>query len=112
MERRIQYSTATASAPASSLPSGGSPLGTGESLPHPGMKYAGEGRLGHEAETFTGLAGMVGDGTKPSRDLLQAGAGKHLPVVFDFDNTIISGDIGEATLAMLEQRNAQSRTLA
>jgi hypothetical protein len=33
--------------------------------------------------------------------LLRAGAGRQLPVVFDFDNTIVRGDIGEATLAML-----------
>lgn len=33
--------------------------------------------------------------------LLAAGAGKGLPVVFDFDNTLVCGDIGEATLAML-----------
>jgi hypothetical protein len=33
--------------------------------------------------------------------LIQAGAGKHLPVVFDFDNTVIRGDIGEATMAVM-----------
>jgi len=33
--------------------------------------------------------------------LLRQGARKGLPVVFDFDNTIISGDVGEATLAIL-----------
>jgi len=33
--------------------------------------------------------------------LIQRGAGQGLPVVFDFDNTIICGDIGEATLAIL-----------
>lgn len=33
--------------------------------------------------------------------LIQNGAGKQLPVVFDFDNTITRGDIGEATLAQL-----------
>jgi hypothetical protein len=33
--------------------------------------------------------------------LIERGAGKGLPVVFDFDNTIISGDVGEATLAIL-----------
>lgn len=33
--------------------------------------------------------------------LIDRGAGKCLPVVFDFDNTIICGDIGEATLAVL-----------
>ncbi len=33
--------------------------------------------------------------------LIQAGAGKDRPVVFDFDNTIVCGDIGEAVLAML-----------
>src|ERR1043166_1200209 len=33
--------------------------------------------------------------------LIREGAGKRLPVVFDFDNTIICGDISEATLAVL-----------
>ena len=33
--------------------------------------------------------------------LIHRGAGQGLPVVFDFDNTIICGDIGEATLAVL-----------
>ncbi len=33
--------------------------------------------------------------------LIARGAGKGLPAVFDFDNTILCGDIGEATLAML-----------
>lgn len=33
--------------------------------------------------------------------LIRAGAGQGLPVTFDFDNTIVCGDIGEATLAML-----------
>ncbi|HTL16548.1 MAG TPA: HAD family hydrolase [Patescibacteria group bacterium] len=35
------------------------------------------------------------------QQLIARGAGKGLPVVFDFDNTIISGDVGEATLAIL-----------
>jgi hypothetical protein len=33
--------------------------------------------------------------------LLLRGSGKRLPVVFDFDNTLVCGDIGEATLAQL-----------
>jgi phosphoserine phosphatase len=33
--------------------------------------------------------------------LIERGAGQGLPVVFDFDNTLISGDVGEATLAIL-----------
>ena len=33
--------------------------------------------------------------------LIDHGAGRRLPVVFDFDNTLISGDVGEATLAIL-----------
>src|SRR5215472_2882295 len=33
--------------------------------------------------------------------LIQHGSGKQLAVVFDFDNTIICGDISEATLAVL-----------
>jgi len=34
-------------------------------------------------------------------ELIRHGAGKQLPVVFDFDNTIICGDVSEATLAVL-----------
>src|SRR5688572_19285610 len=33
--------------------------------------------------------------------LITKNAGRNLPVVFDFDNTIVCGDIGEATLAIL-----------
>ena len=33
--------------------------------------------------------------------LIRAGAGQRLPVVFDFDNTVIHGDIGEATFGVL-----------
>jgi len=33
--------------------------------------------------------------------LIRAGAGLRLPVAFDFDNTLVCGDIGEATLALL-----------
>lgn len=33
--------------------------------------------------------------------LIRGGSGKGLPVVFDFDNTLVCGDIGEATLAVL-----------
>ncbi|MCX6926549.1 MAG: HAD family hydrolase [Verrucomicrobia bacterium] len=34
-------------------------------------------------------------------ELIRQGAGQRLPVVFDFDNTIIHGDIGEATFGVL-----------
>lgn len=34
-------------------------------------------------------------------EMIEREAGKGLPVVFDFDNTLISGDVGEATLAVL-----------
>jgi hypothetical protein len=34
-------------------------------------------------------------------EILRKGAGRRLPVVFDFDNTLVCGDIGEATLAVL-----------
>lgn len=33
--------------------------------------------------------------------IIRRGAGRGLPVVFDFDNTIVRGDIGEAVLAQL-----------
>ncbi len=36
--------------------------------------------------------------------LIRAGSGRGLPVAMDFDNTIVWGDIGEATLAVLTRR--------
>ena len=36
--------------------------------------------------------------------LIRNGRGRGLPVAFDFDNTIVCGDIGEATLAILVRR--------
>ena len=39
-------------------------------------------------------------------ELIRRGAGKRLPVTMDFDNTIIWGDIGEATLAVLVKKGA------
>ena len=33
--------------------------------------------------------------------LIRAGAGRHWPAAFDFDHTLVCGDIGEATLASL-----------
>ena len=34
-------------------------------------------------------------------NLIRRGAGRNLPVVFDFDNTLVCGDVGEATFAVL-----------
>lgn len=33
--------------------------------------------------------------------LIRRGSGKNLPAVFDFDNTLVCGDVGEATFAVL-----------
>ena len=41
--------------------------------------------------------------------LIQKNSGKNLPVVFDFDNTIVCGDIGEATLAILARAGKLDR---
>jgi hypothetical protein len=38
--------------------------------------------------------------------LIRNGSGKGLPVVFDFDNTLVCGDIGEATMAVLVKSGA------
>src|ERR1035437_3890594 len=38
--------------------------------------------------------------------LIRRGSGKRLPVVLDFDNTIVCGDIAEATLAILVRKGA------
>ena len=45
---------------------------------------------GWSEKTRSGLEGLI-----------TAGSGRGLPVVFDFDNTIVCGDIGEATMALL-----------
>lgn len=45
--------------------------------------------------------------------LIQRGAGRGLPVAFDFDNTLVCGDIGEATLALLvKQHRLHPETVA
>jgi hypothetical protein len=41
-------------------------------------------------------------------NLIRRGSGKRLPVTLDFDNTIVWGDIGEATLAVLVKKGALS----
>jgi phosphoserine phosphatase len=57
------------------------------------------------ARRATGVTLDTPGWTDPARRslerLIKQGAGRHLPVVFDFDNTIIGGDIGEAALAVL-----------
>ncbi len=42
--------------------------------------------------------------------LIRGGAGHHFPVTLDFDNTILCGDIGEATLAILIRRGVSIRS--
>jgi hypothetical protein len=39
-------------------------------------------------------------------ELIRRGSGKRWPVTFDFDNTIVCGDIGEAALAVLIKKGA------
>ena len=46
-------------------------------------------------------AGWSGPARRSLERLIQKGAGQNLAAVFDFDNTIISGDVGEAALAIL-----------
>jgi len=43
-------------------------------------------------------------------EIIHSGAGKHLPVVFDFDNTIICGDVSEVTLAVLAKSGLLTST--
>ena len=48
------------------------------------------------------LAPGWNEGTRRAlTNLISEGANQALPVVFDFDNTLVCGDIGEATLAVL-----------
>ncbi len=44
--------------------------------------------------------------------ILREGAGKYYPVVFDFDNTVVCGDIGEATLATLINESVEKPLFA
>lgn len=44
--------------------------------------------------------------------LIHAGAGQGLPVVFDFDNTLVCGDIGEAVLAWVARTGKITPTTA
>jgi hypothetical protein len=45
---------------------------------------------------------------KALTDLIRRGAGKRLPVTLDFDNTIVWGDIGEATFGLLVKKGLLS----
>ena len=45
---------------------------------------------------------------KALTELIRRGAGKRLPVALDFDNTIVWGDIGEATFGVLVKKTALS----
>ena len=60
-------------------------------------------RQGGESASKCRLAGTGwNDSTRQALEcLISRGSGKQLSVVFDFDNTIVCGDIGEATLAVL-----------
>jgi phosphorylcholine phosphatase len=46
-------------------------------------------------------AGWNPKARKSLERIIEKGAGKRLPVVFDFDNTIVSGDLSEAMLGVL-----------
>ena len=45
-------------------------------------------------------------------NLIRRGGGQGLPVVFDFDNTMVCGDIGEATMAVLARNGLLRETAA
>jgi phosphoserine phosphatase len=70
------------------------------------------------ASRFPGQVRLSSPGWTPEvrawlEDLMQRGAGRGLPVAFDFDNTLVCGDIGEATLALLvKQRRLKPETVA
>lgn len=49
-------------------------------------------------------AGWNDQTRKTLERIISRGSGRELPVVLDFDNTIVCGDIGEATLAVLARR--------
>lgn len=69
----------------------------------PGTMSANRSRHLHPAATTAAGVAIPWEhgGRAEVLKVIRRGAGKNLPVVFDFDNTITRGDIGEATLAML-----------
>ncbi len=58
------------------------------------------------ARSRPGVVSLPPQGWNPTirralENLIRRGSGKNLPVVFDFDNTLVCGDVGEATFAVL-----------
>jgi hypothetical protein len=76
----------------------------------PAMPTAGPARARHRpgrsnsSAPRLGAPGWAADVRHTLETLIRRGAGRRLPVTLDFDNTIICGDIGEATLAVLARR--------
>ena len=82
--------------PSTNLPSGPLDLGSGR-LATPPPKRRGPSRAGCRLEA----PGWNEETRCALEEIVDKGAGQQLPVVFDFDNTLICGDIGEAALAVL-----------
>jgi hypothetical protein len=69
--------------------------------PGPLKRRAPEHCKGREPRCRLKAPSWNGETRRALEDIINQGAGQQLPVVLDFDNTIICGDIGEATLAIL-----------
>ncbi|MHC1762759.1 MAG: hypothetical protein AB9869_00425 [Verrucomicrobiia bacterium] len=69
------------------------------------MKRSGSARTKHRRSPRPSRILQAAGWTDTVREALESliveGSGKGLPIVFDFDNTLVCGDIGEATLAVL-----------
>lgn len=74
------------------------------------MKRPGSARTKHRQSARSSRILQAAGWTDTVREALESlmvdGSGKGLPVVFDFDNTLVCGDIGEATLAVLVKSGA------
>ena len=65
---------------------------------------SGAPRLRKAAKVLLQAPGWREETRRALTGLIRRGSGKGLPVTLDFDNTIVWGDIGEATLAMLVKK--------
>ena len=81
------------------------PAGMNENSP---AHKSGARRPQKAAKVWLQAPGWRDETRRALTELIRRGSGKRLPVTLDFDNTIVWGDIGEATLAVLVKNGALS----